>query len=166
VVLRSLNTGETWNDRNSPAPGRDVEPHELQREGDPLTDVQRTFTISEANALLPVLREHMLALQQKKAALDAARDALAQVTPEMRSNGGATEALRLEHEVHQLMVAIRDRMHEVESLGVHIKDLNIGLADFPSMRDGRLVYLCWNLSEPEVSYWHELDSGFRGRQPL
>jgi hypothetical protein len=131
-----------------------------------LTDVQRTFTVDEANALLPTLREHMVHLQHSKAALDAARDALAQVTPVMRSNGGAIDALRLEREIGILMTRIRDRMRQVADMGVHVKDLNIGLADFPSIRDGRLVYLCWNLSESEFSYWHECDGGFAGRQPL
>ena len=57
-------------------------------------------------------------------------------------------------------------IEKLAQLDIELKDLQRGLIDFPTMREGRVVYLCWELGEPEVAYWHELDTGFGGRQPL
>jgi hypothetical protein len=57
-------------------------------------------------------------------------------------------------------------VHEIEESGVHLKDVQLGLVDFPAERDGERIYLCWQFGEPEVAFWHTLDAGFAGRQPL
>jgi hypothetical protein len=69
------------------------------------------------------------------------------------------EAKRLTEEFDKLIAKIND-------LGCEIKDIEQGLVDFPALREGREVYLCWRLGEEEVAFWHELDAGFGGRQPL
>ena len=61
---------------------------------------------------------------------------------------------------------VKDAMDEIDAIGVQVKDLDIGLLDFPCEVDGQVVLLCWKLGEPEVLHWHELDAGFRGRQSL
>ena len=62
--------------------------------------------------------------------------------------------------------ALQQAMKDIEDLGVLVKDIDTGLCDFPHTRDGRVVYLCWKLDEDEISWWHDLESGFAGRQPL
>ncbi len=58
------------------------------------------------------------------------------------------------------------RIAEIDELGITVKDLDMGLIDFPCLRDGREVYLCWKLGEPGIDWWHEIDAGYAGRQPL
>ena len=57
-------------------------------------------------------------------------------------------------------------MHRIQDTGALIKDINIGLLDFPALRDGREVYLCWQYGEGDIAYWHEIDAGYEGRQPI
>jgi hypothetical protein len=61
---------------------------------------------------------------------------------------------------------MQELVQELHELGIELKDFFMGLVDFPCWRDGREVYLCWKLGEPEVAHWHETDAGFAGRQPL
>jgi hypothetical protein len=61
---------------------------------------------------------------------------------------------------------ISEHLQEIQEMGVLVKDLDIGLCDFPHMMDGRIVYLCWKLGETQVQWWHEVNSGYSGRQPL
>jgi hypothetical protein len=57
-------------------------------------------------------------------------------------------------------------IHEIQATGVLIKDINLGLLDFPALKDGREVYLCWQYGEGEIAFWHEIEAGFAGRQPI
>jgi len=66
----------------------------------------------------------------------------------------------------EILDAFQQAMKEIEDLGVLVKDFDIGLCDFPHKREGRVVYLCWKLDEDKVSWWHDMDAGFAGRQPL
>jgi hypothetical protein len=123
---------------------------------------QKHFTVEEANALLPEL----IALLEE---LRAARDHLVvewqNAAPVVRAsprNGGGAQAsayvaglLRL----NRLLKNFTDR-------GVMVKDVDMGLVDFPHMRGDTEVLLCWKLGEDQVGYWHDLESGFQGRQPL
>jgi hypothetical protein len=65
-----------------------------------------------------------------------------------------------------LTEAIREDLDQLAEWGIELKDLSTGLVDFPAMREGRIVYLCWRLGELQVAYWHDLETGFGGRQPL
>ncbi len=66
-----------------------------------------------------------------------------------------------------LLVKFSSQMNELDALGVQIKDYSRGLIDFPSLRDGRVVLLCWQLGEGDhLEWWHDVDTGFAGRQPL
>jgi hypothetical protein len=124
------------------------------------------FTVEEARALVPGLREFLTAIQDEKRELDEQAQALHELAPAVNGNGHATEAARQEARMKGLIDAIRRKIAEITELGVEVKDLDRGLVDFPSLRDGRVVFLCWLVSEPTVSYWHDIEAGFRGRQPL
>ena len=126
----------------------------------------RYFTLEEARALVPRLRGLLTALQVEKRQLAVEADALQRIAPAMRSNGHGVAARRHEERVAELTAAIRAKLRQIGALGVEVKDLDTGLVDFPSLRDGRVVYLCWRADEPTVAFWHELDAGIAGRQPL
>lgn len=126
----------------------------------------RLFTLEEANALLPRIAPILENLQSLKAELDTARLALARFTPAMRANGHGMEALTYERQIVELVTRLTQGVREIAGYGVEVKDLDHGIVDFPSQRGGRIVYLCWRLGEERILYWHELDSGFAGRQPL
>ena len=126
----------------------------------------RLFTVDEAKALLPRLLPVLQELRDMRHEVIRLRARLEQLTPAMRQDGHAAEA----SEIEQTMVAVVQRLtrhlETVTSLGVLIKDMDRGLVDFPAMRDDRVVLLCWRMDEPTIAYWHEVDAGFSGRQPL
>lgn len=123
---------------------------------------RRFFTVAEANALLPRLTA---LLDELRAARDAIRAARADLLPVLEAaigNGGsrkAGEMLPYFERMERAILTIRD-------LGCELKDIDMGLVDFPALREGRVVYLCWRYGEDRLRYWHELDAGFAGRQPL
>ncbi|MGN6673730.1 MAG: DUF2203 domain-containing protein [Thermomicrobiales bacterium] len=127
---------------------------------------QRYFTLEEATALLPRLRTELGALRAENEELARCRTQLARLRVLLRSNGHAAEALSLEARAADLLQTIGACLEASRALGIELKDLEHGLVDFPSWREGRVVYLCWRLDEEHIGYWHELDAGFQGRQPL
>ena len=128
----------------------------------------RFFTVDEATALLPRLREIVPELQEKKLALDRLRHELEEATQAAAGNGHlqAEELSQKRREAQVLAERLNKLLAEVNELGCELKGLEEGLIDFPMQREGRTVYLCWRLGEEEIAYWHELDTGFGGRQPL
>jgi len=128
----------------------------------------RSFTLEEANALLPRLREILGEMQEKKAELDEVRGDLGQMTRTASGNGHllAQQMDRKRRDGEALAARLNELLSEVHRMGCEMKGLEEGLIDFRSERDGRIVYLCWKLGEERIAYWHELDVGFAGRQPL
>ena len=126
----------------------------------------RLFSHEEATALIPILRPRLQAIQHDKRRLDELQDRLEPMTGTMRTNGHATEAATLEMDILALVDKLREAVGEIQALGIEVKDLDMGLVDFPTQREGRVVYLCWMVDEPQISFWHELDTGFGGREPL
>jgi hypothetical protein len=126
----------------------------------------RLFSLAEANALLARLAPLLSRLRADKAALDDARSRLARLTPSMRGNGHAADAMELEGQIDHYARTIAAGIREAVGQGIELKDIDRGLIDFPSPREGRVVYLCWHLGERHIRYWHEIDAGFAGRQPL
>lgn len=123
---------------------------------------QKYFSLEDANALLPLVRvlmEQMFDLREQAMAL---RPDVWPVLEKAADNGGSRKAGEL-LEIFQQFETI---FKELKSLGCELKGLEQGLVDFPTMRDGRVVYLCWKYNEPEISFWHDVDAGFAGRQPL
>ena len=122
----------------------------------------RLFTLPEANQTLEKLRPIVADLIQARARLLEMQPELAPVLQKMLGNGGS----RLTAELFETFERLRGDARVIESMGVVLKDLETGLLDFPSERDGRVVFLCWRYDEPSVAHWHALDAGFAGRQAL
>jgi hypothetical protein len=122
---------------------------------------ERHFTQEEANALLPRLKEMLLQLRSSKDELTdtGAHEALSEAAP---GNGGSEEG----KQVGVAFLEVRRLLGAIEEAGIVLRDIDRGLVDFPAVIDGREVYLCWELGEDDVAYWHDLDSGYRGREPL
>jgi hypothetical protein len=131
----------------------------------------RYFTVADANAMLPWLEGAIGRVVQLRAQLRLAADrlqALGQpITDESLSHeGGPPEVARARARANGLLSALADELAALDESGVEIKDLESGLCDFITRREGREVYLCWRLGEKEVGHWHELTAGFAGRRPL
>lgn len=124
------------------------------------------FTHEEATALLPMLRPRLWQLAAMKRRLDAVQREFATVRQQAHANGHAKRAQDLEQELHVLMHDLNAEVTAIHALGIEMKDLTIGLVDFPSKREERVVFLCWRMDEPSIIAWHELDDGYIGRQPL
>lgn len=126
------------------------------------------FSLDEANALIPDLVRKfrkLHALQHRAEELEAHIESLVERD---RSNGRnhGEEIVQLEGEIERVVTRTNQIIDEISDLGCEIKDIEQGLVDFPSEREGRLVYLCWKLGEDRIRFWHELTSGYAGRQPL
>ena len=123
---------------------------------------ERTFTLSEARSLIPRLRKLLARIAREREALMRLRAELDRARAKAEYGGGSPlGATYLTH-----LIAFSEAVQEVELIGVHVKDFRTGLVDFPHEREGRIVYLCWRPDEDEIGWWHEVDSGFAGRQPL
>jgi hypothetical protein len=127
----------------------------------------RYFTLVEANATLPYVRSIVTDVVSAYAEW---REHVAQyevMAANSRSDLGETETqVELRTQVDQIAKRIGGYLSELEEVGCTFKGLDDGLVDFLSVQDGRDVFLCWKLGEPEISHWHELDAGFAGRQLL
>jgi hypothetical protein len=131
--------------------------------------VEPTFTPDEANALLPTVRPLVERMVEAKRALDEAQARSEAVAARITGNGGGLPPAKLA-EVHdgvsRAATELARALEEVQATGVIVKDLDSGLVDFPSVREGENVLLCWQLGEDEVAYWHGLEEGFAGRKQL
>jgi len=126
----------------------------------------RLFTHAEATAMLPVVRPRLQHLATMKRRLDSVRQKFNALRPQARVNGHAKQAQELEHTLQTLVHDLNIELAAIHALGIAVKDLTIGLVDFPSEREGRVVFLCWRMDEPSIVAWHELDGGYLGREPL
>lgn len=121
----------------------------------------RHFTREEADTLLPTVAPLLEELREAKESLTDA-EAHRALTEASGGNGGGAEG----KQVGEAFIQVRGLLGAVQEMGVVVKDIDRGLVDFPAIIDGREVYLCWQLGEERVGFWHELDDGFRGREPL
>lgn len=122
----------------------------------------RYFTVEEANALLPQVRALVEELFAARQAALARRPVLRPVLESAAGNGGSRQA----GELLGIFEQVEKVVAEIQQLGCELKGVEEGLVDFPAMMEGREVYLCWQYNEPEVAFWHDIDAGFAGRQPL
>jgi hypothetical protein len=121
----------------------------------------RHFTIAEANALLDGLRPLLRELREASELLTDA-DAHALLSEAAPANGGGAAG----RQVGEAFLEARRLLLAVQESGIVIRDVERGLIDFPAILDDEEVYLCWELDEEQVSWWHHLDAGYGGRQPL
>jgi len=125
-------------------------------------NLERLFTLTEANCLIPQLQEHLIAVKQAKAVLLRTKDEVKRASAKAQLGGGSFAGPHYITALEQ----VSENLQAIQELGVLVKDLDIGLCDFPHMLNGRVVYLCWKLGETEVQWWHEINSGYTDRQPL
>lgn len=132
---------------------------------------RKLFTAEQANAALPLVRAITKDLSELSREVIERRERLAA----LKSNGDRASASRdvygeelalVEQELERDAERLKEYVEELRQLGVDPKNGPEGLVDFPAMIEGRPVYLCWKLGEPEVLFWHDLEAGFQGRQPL
>jgi hypothetical protein len=124
----------------------------------------KLFTIEEANALLPSVRQILQKIRRSRGLLAKYRHQ-AKLAAENADQGGGGMESGLRYAV--ILTTFAEEMSDLEALGVQLKDFDRGLVDFPSLRDGRVVLLCWQLGEgDQLEWWHDLDAGFTGRSPL
>jgi hypothetical protein len=138
----------------------------------------RYFTLDEANRLLPRVRDLIERLQRLAGELAAIQRKLrdsghrqsttrATAVDGAQTNGSAgRDVYGALARADDLLAAMHHLVGELEEIGCEVKDVHTGLVDFRALREGRAVYLCWRLGEDRIRYWHELDAGFAGRQPL
>jgi hypothetical protein len=126
------------------------------------------FTREEAEALLPQIEPLLLDLQQRHHALQPLRQELEALQQRMRGNGhGLHEQLqRLNQQHATLLEGVNRLVRRIYAFGCQLKDPATGLIDFPALRNGQEILLCWRLGEEGIHWWHDLTSGFQGRQPL
>jgi hypothetical protein len=130
---------------------------------------ERHFTPEEANALLEQVRPVAESLVAHRRAFTVAAARRARLTQRISGNGGdfdPQEPSELDEQLQREAEAVARAVEELQALGVLVKDLDRGLVDFPALRDGEEVLLCWQVGEGEVAFWHGLEEGFAGRKPL
>lgn len=119
----------------------------------------RRYTVEQANAALPEVVPLVETLRDAQAAMEERHDKVMESVP---TNGGGT--------VHREFIAASGRaqraLEALQSMGIVVRDPASGLIDFPAERDGADVFLCWRLGEDRVAWWHPIETGFAGRQPL
>ena len=132
--------------------------------------MSKTFTLSEAQTLLPVLEA---LLKRAQAAGKRAAELgfeMQQLSQRIFLSGGmhvnVAQAARRRAEREKALKEATDTVAEIDEIGVQVKDLEQGLLDFPCVMEGQTVLLCWKLGEKEIGFWHTPEEGFAGRRPL
>jgi len=130
--------------------------------------VPRYFTLEEATSLLPCLTEVLVAMQARKRELDRLRQDLVEAAAQASGDGHLQERelARKRNAVEEAASTLSDMARQITDLGCELKGIDEGLIDFRALREGREVYLCWRLGEERIAFWHDIEAGFGGRQPL
>ena len=124
--------------------------------------MSRYFTLEEANSALETIRPMMEEIQKIRQTILATQPETWSAIERSAGNGGNPAMSKLVKSFDRL----DDLLHHIQRTGVQVKDINTGLLDFPALHDGHEVYLCWQIGERRIGYWHEIDAGFAGRQPI
>jgi hypothetical protein len=126
------------------------------------------FTREEAEALLPQISIVLLQIQDNRKVIQQKEEELDALHALAMGNGHHLHIRinKLQKELEEHIQALQELITQLSSFGCELKDPNIGLIDFLSLRNGREVYLCWHLGEERINFWHYLHTGFAGRQPL
>ncbi|MGA2649465.1 MAG: DUF2203 domain-containing protein [Terracidiphilus sp.] len=130
----------------------------------------KTFTLEEAQSLLPVLESLLKRAVEGKQSAEQAEAGLADLARRVYLAGGMRvdvgKVARQRAEIESHMQRVRESIAEIDSIGVQVKDLEAGLLDFPCRVDDQVVLLCWRMGETSIEHWHTMESGFQGRQPI
>ena len=130
----------------------------------------RTFTLDEAQSLLPVLESLLRTAINAKKIVDEADAEQQALQHRVFLNGGMfldiVPLARRKADRAKAEQRTKDALAEIDSIGVQVKDLNIGLLDFPCQVEGQTILLCWKLGEKTITHWHGMQEGFAGRKPI
>ncbi|MGA7242182.1 MAG: DUF2203 domain-containing protein [Terracidiphilus sp.] len=130
----------------------------------------KTFTIDEAQSLLPLLESLLKRAIEGKGAAQEVESQLAALGRRIYLAGGmrvnVEEVGRLRTEMDAHLRRVRESIAEIDSIGVQVKDVDSGLLDFPCRVDDQVVLLCWRMGETAIEHWHTVEDGFKGRQPV
>ena len=130
----------------------------------------KTFTLDEAQALLPIVESLLNRAIEAKQALDELEEDQQDLVRRIFLNGGMLVDIAAVKKRKINMAALvqraRDSLQEIDAIGVQIKDFDTGLLDFPAILEGETVLLCWKRGEARIEFWHRIEDGFRGRQPI
>ena len=131
-------------------------------------DKPKTFTLEEAQMLVPVLKSLLkTAMEGKRIIEQVERESLELARRIVESGGFHVDIVKRARRVAERDKALqetKDALAEIDSIGVQVKDIDIGLLDFPCVVEGEIVLLCWKYGEDEIEYWHGVEEGFRGRK--
>src|SRR6202042_387110 len=130
----------------------------------------RTFTLDEAQMLLPILESLLKQAIHGKKLIEDVDDELQETAHRVFLNGGTmlnvVHLARRKAEREKAIRRVKDALAEIDATGVQVKDLDIGLLDFPCKVDGEILLLCWKLGETAIAHWHGTNEGFAGRKPI
>lgn len=130
----------------------------------------KTFTLDEAQSLLPVLESLLRRALESKQAAEEVDAQLAELSRRIYLAGGmrvdVTKVGQQKAEMESHLQRVRESLAEMEQIGVQVKDMDAGLLDFPCRIEDEVVLLCWRMGENAIEYWHTMESGFKGRQPV
>lgn len=133
-------------------------------------ETKKFFSVAEANRALPLVKRIVADIVKQWQIVSELRGRLSSLSrPDRKRRPGDVYEEELAHSQAELEIEeekLQAYADELTKLGVELKGPDSGLCDFPALKDGREVYLCWRLGEPEVQHWHEVNTGFSGRQPL
>jgi hypothetical protein len=123
---------------------------------------KRFFTVEEARQLLPSLKELMGQVMVISHRLEEYRDVVQQLADSASSNTGGPEGTAY----LDIVISLQSCLTQLQETGCVLRSLQDGLIDFPHLKQGREIYLCWKYGEEDIRFWHEVDEGFAGRTPL
>ena len=123
---------------------------------------KKLFTLDEANAFVPQLLDLVPRIQKLSVSLNNDFPDIKNARDKAKWNGGSEQGV----DYLNAVLKYNDLMRKIEGVGCEVKGIREGLIDFPSLREGREVYLCWRMPEKEILFWHDLNTGFSGRKPI
>ena len=130
---------------------------------------EKHFTLEEADQLLPRLQAILEQLVSVRREMGAKQHKMEELRAHVRGNGATAEGrlfATLKEELESMARELRQGIEQIEGFGCVVKDLDTGLIDFPALRQGQEVFLCWRLGEERIGFWHTTQEGFSGRKPL
>jgi hypothetical protein len=130
----------------------------------------RTFTLDEAHTLLPILESLLRQAMEAKQTIEEVDAEFQEMAHRVFLNGGTllnvVHLARRKGERERSIQRIKDAMAEIDAAGVQVKDLEMGLLDFPCRVEGEILLLCWKMGEPKIAHWHSTSEGFASRKPI
>jgi hypothetical protein len=132
--------------------------------------VPRFFTLLEAEALLPQIQKYLQKLSSAKQQHDDADAQISRIHQRIALSGGMipprAELVELKKRKEAAVLLLKETVEAIQATGCQLKDLEMGLVDFPTLYRGKEVYLCWKSGERDIGYWHHVEDGYRGRHPI